>query len=390
MFRLEPTDTHPINANLNGVMNKMLLISTTTNTVIHTKGPLTLEPGRPTATAEATHSEAPQHPATQFGLPERLRKRIRGRAIEKFIQKYANQAPPLPQEQQELLTRISLGDRSARTEMTMRNARLAIWIAKRFWKRGLDFEDLLAAALTGLIRAIDGFDVGIGTQFSTYAVKAIYRACEFACRIEARGLHLPEGPDRRQWEFERARDRDDLVELDWQGNWGLEELIQLESIRKLRQPLAMQEIEDADMPSAQSPDTGAAMSSGEITEIIERMRTIVLSRRDGARDWQVVERRFGLKTGSAATLDEIGRTLGLTRERVRQIETECIQLVQRTMIGGQQLVTRACSIPVRGKPGLVAIIAKDRTSGNTTPPDRLPRITRGIASPDLLLHRLCA
>ena len=368
----------------------MLLISTTTKTVIHTKSPLTLEPGKPTATDGATHSEAMRHPATPFGLPAGLRKRIRGTAIEKFIQEHASQTPPLPQEQQELLTRISLGDRSARTEMMMRNARLAIWIAKRFWKRGLEFEDLLSAALTGLIRAIDGFDVGIGTQFSTYAVKAISRVCEFACRIEARGLHLPEGPDRQQWEFERARDRDDLVELDWHGNWDFAQLMRLESIRNLRQPTSLQEIEDASMPSAQSSNAEAAMSSGEITEIIERMRTIVLSRRDGARDWEVIERRFGLTTGSVATLDEIGRTLGLTRERVRQIETECIHLVQRTMIGGQQLVARACSIPVRGKPGLVAIIAKKRTSGAAAPTDRLPRITQGIGSPDLRLHRLCA
>jgi RNA polymerase primary sigma factor len=236
--------------------------------------------------------------------------------------------------------------RQARRDLANANLRLVVSIAKRYRGRGLSFADLIQEGNGGLMRAVDKYDPRLGFRFGTYATWWVRQGVTRALADHARMVRVPchhtatmAAIDRVRGELTVQNGReptdDDVAQA---LGIRVEDLQNLTTVG--RQPVSIHEVfgEEEDSwagvlsdPRAQSP--GEAADQLLLKERIdEALRCLA------PRDREVIELRFGLKDGHARTLDEVARLLGVTRERVRQIESRGLvrlrQPERRDMLAG--------------------------------------------------------
>ncbi len=243
------------------------------------------------------------------------------------------------EEEVELGRRILAGDGAARKRMIESNLRLVVSIGRRYLHRGLPLADLVEEGNLGLMHAVEKFDPERGFRFPTYASWWIRQSMERAIMNQARTIRLPVhvGKElglylRAARELSQKLDREPTV----QDIAGLTEL-SAEGVRRLQ--VFSERVESLDIgigddrtlmdtvadPEAQNP---LSQVSGE--DLHSRLQAMLgeLS----AKQREVLVRRFGLGDNEAASLEDVGSAIGLTRERVRQIQEEALRRLKRIFV----------------------------------------------------------
>ena len=247
------------------------------------------------------------------------------------------------EEEVELSRRAEAGDRKARRRLIEKNLRLVVSVAKRYRGMGLPFEDLIQEGNIGLMKATDRFDPEMGHRFSTYATWWIRQAVQRAVADKGRAVRLPVHTGekarkvarvRNELSAERGREPTD-EEIAESLGWTTREVSNL--IGLLLDATSLDRsvgVEDGapelgelveDERASEAPDAVIReMENDRLRETIERMPD---------RERCVLVRRYGLDDQEPATLAAVGTELGVTRERVRQLQRNAErQLRERTKL----------------------------------------------------------
>ena len=236
-------------------------------------------------------------------------------------------------DEHELAIAIGDGDIQARDRMVRANLRLVVNIARGYTGKGLGLQDLIEEGNLGLLRAVEGFDPAIGTRFSTYASYWIKQSIKRALINTAKTIRIPAYMVELLSKWRRASTR--LAE-ELGRTPTPEEVARVLGLPKKKLPIIKKAIRIYNL-TPQTDQAEAGWSLGEMImddrvrnpeeELVEHDNlTHVMQQLDimDEREATVLRMRFGLHDNEPRTLKEIGETLGLTRERVRQIETEAL------------------------------------------------------------------
>jgi RNA polymerase primary sigma factor len=237
-------------------------------------------------------------------------------------------------EELELAARIAQGDVMARDQMVRANLRLVVNISRGYTGKGLGLQDLIEEGNLGLLRAVEGFDPAHGTRFSTYASYWIKQSIKRALINSAKTIRIPAYMVEllSKWRRATARLNDELGRTPTN-----EEVARVLGLPKKKLPIIRKAIK-INNSTPQSDQTEAGWSLGDMVQderlkapdeemldhdILKHAMSLLGDLED--RESTVLKLRFGLGGVEPMTLKEIGAELGLTRERVRQIETEALR-----------------------------------------------------------------
>jgi len=254
-------------------------------------------------------------------------------ALQLFLRE-AGRHPLLTAAQEvELAKKIERGDMAAKQRMIQSNLRLVVSIAKNYRNQGLPFLDLIQEGTLGLIRAVEKFDWRRGYKFSTYATWWIRQAVARALADKARTIRMPVHIVERMQKMNRAERQlwatlgrePTLEEVADEANLPVQ---QAKEVRAAARASASLDAPVGDAEDAVLGDfvAGEGPLPDEQVEDSLRSQTLATALRAlPERHRIVVVLRYGLDDADPKTLEEIGRRLGLTRERVRQIEVEALK-----------------------------------------------------------------
>jgi len=280
-------------------------------------------------------------PADLAERPDAPEASERGRElIALYLQEISRVKLLTAEEEQELARRVQAGDADAERRLVEANLRLVVKIARRYLHRGLSLLDLIEEGNVGLLHAVRKFQAGRGTRFSTYATWWIRQAVVRALANQARTIRLPVHVELLVSQYLKHRSvltqqlgrPPTMEEVAAVMKRPAAELEQLESLRQ--HPVSL------DKPNAgggkgslgdtvEDPNAVPGASMAAVLRARADLATVLQDLPD--RERTVVTLRFGLGGEEPLTLERIGDRLGLTRERVRQIESAAIKQLRRLL-----------------------------------------------------------
>jgi RNA polymerase primary sigma factor len=254
-------------------------------------------------------------------------------ALQLFLNEAGRYKLLTAEEEVELAKRIERGDKEAKDLMINSNLRLVVSIAKRYQGHGLSLLDLIQEGIIGLIRAVEKFDYRKGFKFSTYATWWIRQAVQRGVANKSRTIRIPVHIVEREQKIARA-ERELVAKLGRQPTdqeLAKEAKLPLKQVREVKS--AARAVTSLDKPIGED-DSGsfgdlfaAEAHTDEEVEVSLRQETLRKALDElPDRERSVLELRYGLAgDGEPMSLEAIGRQLGITRERVRQIEANALE-----------------------------------------------------------------
>src|SRR5579859_713085 len=254
------------------------------------------------------------------------------------LQLFLNEAGRYPlltaAQEVELANRVERGDTRAKDRMINSNLRLVVSIAKKYQGHGLSLLDLIQEGIVGLIRAVEKFDWRRGYKFSTYATWWIRQAVQRGVANKSRTIRIPVHIVEREQKIARA-ERELTLQLErapTDDEIAKATKLSLKHVRETR--AAARTVASLDKPIGDEGDSAfgdlVAQEEGNVEEeVVVGLTEDALHRAIATlpeREQDVIKRRYGLDGDEdPKSLEQIGRELGITRERVRQIETQALQ-----------------------------------------------------------------
>lgn len=271
---------------------------------------------------------------TQDGREKRKEQSIFDDSVKLYLQQLTKLDLATREQEQDFAKRLKEGDQDARDALITANLRLVVSIAKKYTNRGLLFLDLIQEGNLGLLRSIDKFDYTMGYKFSTYSTwwirQAITRALAEQSRVIRIPVHIMEIVNKVRKHiriFVQENGREPTTEeVSLRVDLPVERIEEV--IRLTQEPVSLEVTvgskEDTSLESYISNDDAISPEEAVIDSLLrEQINRVmeVLSEREQ----MVIKLRFGLDDGIPRSLEEIGRILGVTRERIRQVEEKALK-----------------------------------------------------------------
>ena len=271
--------------------------------------------------------------------PARAPRRDLGDATDIYLAEIGRSQLLDADQEKTLARRVQEGDMAARAHMIESNLRLVVKIARRYLNRGLPLLDLIEEGNLGLIRAVEKFDPEKGFRFSTYATWWIRQAVERGLMNQVKTIRLPihiakelNTYLRAQRELGQKLDHEptaeDIAELLDKPVDGVRDLLSLADEVSCTEISAL-EPERAPWDNFEDnkfSDPWQLLQSDQLTDHIDRWLDSLPEK-----SLDVVLRRFGLRGHDVTTLEAVGKAIGLTRERVRQIQVDALRQLRELM-----------------------------------------------------------
>lgn len=243
------------------------------------------------------------------------------------------------EEELELGRQIATGDTEARRKMEEANLRLVVAVAKHYAGKGMQFMDLIQEGNIGLMRAVEKFDYTKGSKFSTYAVWWIKEAILRALDSQSREIRVPvrvaqnmNKISKTERKMEQTLGREVAAEeIAKELHMTTEEVERMQSYIKnpvsLETPVGDEEdsnledfIEDTQEPTPEEA-VAALVQKEEVQEMLSTLTE---------KEQKILRLRYGLEDGNVHTLEETGQILGVTRERIRQLESRALEKLRKS------------------------------------------------------------